>query len=172
MQDQEESAAGAAPALASRWPELLVATALMVIGAMVIADARRVGTGWDEFDGPRAGYFPFYIGCLLLGASGWTALRTLLRWKADNPAFVERSQLASVWSITWPMTLYVAAIGLIGIYLASALLIGFFMLRHGRWRRSIVALVAAGVPLTFFMVFERWFLVALPKGPIEALLGF
>jgi hypothetical protein len=172
MQPQNDDTPGTAPALGSRWPELLVAGALMIIGAMVIADAQRVGTGWDEFDGPRSGYFPFYIGCLLLGASSWTALRTLLRWKRENPAFVERAQLASVWSITWPMTLYVVAIGFIGIYVASALLIGFFMLRHGQWRRPVVALVAGGVPLSLFMVFERWFLVALPKGPIEALLGF
>jgi putative tricarboxylic transport membrane protein len=32
--------------------------------------------------------------------------------------------------------------------------------------------VAIGVPLAFFVVFERWFLVPLPKGPIEAALGF
>jgi hypothetical protein len=31
--------------------------------------------------------------------------------------------------------------------------------------------VAVGVPLFFFLVFERWFLVALPKGPVEAWLG-
>ena len=29
-----------------------------------------------------------------------------------------------------------------------------------------------GVPLFFFMMFEKWFLVPLPKGPIEAMFGF
>jgi len=29
-----------------------------------------------------------------------------------------------------------------------------------------------GVPLVFFLVFEKWFLVPLPKGPIENMLGF
>jgi hypothetical protein len=33
------------------------------------------------------------------------------------------------------------------------------------------ASVAIGVPLFFFFVFERWFLVLLPKGPIEAMFG-
>jgi hypothetical protein len=28
------------------------------------------------------------------------------------------------------------------------------------------------MPLTTFVLFERWFLVPLPKGPIERLLGF
>ena len=32
--------------------------------------------------------------------------------------------------------------------------------------------VSLGLPLFFFLVFERWFLVPLPKGPIERLLGF
>jgi hypothetical protein len=31
--------------------------------------------------------------------------------------------------------------------------------------------VAVGVPLVFFIVFERWFLVPLAKGPLERLLG-
>ena len=32
--------------------------------------------------------------------------------------------------------------------------------------------VGIGVPLALFLMFERWFLVPLPKGPLEALLGF
>jgi hypothetical protein len=31
--------------------------------------------------------------------------------------------------------------------------------------------VSIGTMVAFFLVFERWFLVPLPKGPIEALLG-
>jgi hypothetical protein len=31
--------------------------------------------------------------------------------------------------------------------------------------------VAVGVPLFFFLVFERWFLVPLPKGPLEGCWG-
>jgi predicted MFS family arabinose efflux permease len=69
------------------------------------------------------------------------------------------------------MVLYVMLIFGIGIYFASAVLIGYFMLRHGRYRYAITLPVAIGVPLFFYVVFERWFLVMLPKGPIETLLG-
>jgi hypothetical protein len=31
--------------------------------------------------------------------------------------------------------------------------------------------VSVAVPVAFFLVFERWFLVPLPKGPLENLLG-
>jgi len=66
----------------------------------------------------------------------------------------------------------VVGIWLLGIYVASALLIGYFMFRYGKYRPIVALPVAIGVPLVFFLVFERWFLVPLPKGPIEQLLGF
>ena len=47
-----------------------------------------------------------------------------------------------------------------------------FMARYGGFRWPLTAGVAAGVPLVFVLVFERWFLVPLPKGPLERLLGF
>ena len=56
-------------------------------------------------------------------------------------------------------------------FVAAAVFIGGFMVRHGRFRWYSAAGVALGVPLVLFMVFERWFLVPLPKGPLEAMLG-
>ena len=52
-----------------RWPELGVALLLVVLAGLVIKDSLRVGTGWAD-DGPRAGYFPFYIGLALLLSAG------------------------------------------------------------------------------------------------------
>ena len=49
--------------------------------------------------------------------------------------------------------------------------IAYFMLRHGRHGAALTAAVSVGVPLFFYVVFERWFLVPLPKGPLEALVG-
>ena len=67
-----------------------------------------------------------------------------------------------------PTVIYVSLVPWIGIYVASTLLIAFFMrlarpLRLGPRRLA----VAIGVPSGHFIVFERWFLVPLPKGPIE-----
>jgi hypothetical protein len=36
----------------------------------------------------------------------------------------------------------------------------------------MVAPIALGVPLAVFLIFEKWFLLPLPKGPIEEYLGF
>ena len=68
--------------------------------------------------------------------------------------------------------IYVAVIPFAGIYVSSALLIAFFMIRFGEFR-SVISFpsgaLAAGVA---FAIFELWFLVALPKGPLETYLGY
>lgn len=154
-----------------RWPEVGVAGLLAGIALLVIADSLRVGIGWGD-DGPRSGYFPFYIGLLLLVASAWTLVAQLLRWRRHNAVFAERDQLKLVLAVLWPMVVYVGLIFGLGIYLASFILIAYFMRRYGRYGWLPTAGVALGVPLFFFAIFERWFLVPLPKGPIERLLGF
>lgn len=153
----------------ARGIEIAVALVLMALAAVVIADSLRIGAGWAD-DGPQAGYFPFYIGLAMLVASGWIAL-SQLRGTARAVAFARRSELRSVMQMFIPTCIYVAGIKLLGIYVASVLIIGWFMVRHGRHRLVTTLGVALAVPLTFFVVFERWFVVPLPKGPLEALLG-
>ena len=166
-----ESPETAEPSLGSRWPELGVAAFLMTLALLVITDSLRVGIGWAD-DGPRSGYFPFYIGLLLLVSSGFILASRLWRWHQADPAFASRAQLAQVLAVFWPMCAYVALIFPLGIYVASAVLIAYFMLRYGKYRSAVALPVSLGVPLLFFLVFERWFLVPLPKGPLETWLGF
>jgi putative tricarboxylic transport membrane protein len=171
MDDQHEPGPGTRPGPNTRGPELGVAAFLLVIAVMVITDSLRVGIGWAD-DGPRSGYFPFYIGLFLLLASGSILVSTLFNWRRLTAVFAEREQMVTVFAVLIPMVVYVGGTAVIGIYIASLLLIGYFMRRYGKFGWPVTAAVSVGVPLVFFMVFERWFLVPLPKGPIERLLGF
>ena len=154
-----------------RWPELAFAALLIALSLLVITDSVRIGIGWAD-DGPKSGYFPFYIGLLMLVSSSWVLVAQLRRARANDPVFAERTQLRSVASMLVPIAVYVAAIQWLGIYLASFLLIAYFMKRVGRYGIPLTALISLGVPVAFFLVFERWFLVPLPKGPLERMLGF
>lgn len=155
--------------ISARGPELGLALFLMALATLVIIDSLRVGVGWSD-DGPRSGYFPFYIGSALFASSAWVAIGQLLRWKTLT-AFASRAQISSVWSVLWPMVVYVALIKPLGIYVPSAILIAWFMARHGKHHGLTTAAVSVGVPIVFFLVFERAFKVPLPKGPLEALFG-
>ena len=159
------------PAAAVRGPELAVAALLMLFAVLVITDSLRVGIGRAD-DGPKAGYFPFYVGILLLAASGFVFVSTLLRWKQLDATFVTKHEFAGVWAVLWPSVVCVVLMQFVGLYVASIVLIAFFMRRHGHYGWPMTALVSIGVMVVFFAVFERWFLVPLPKGPLEAALGF
>lgn len=154
----------------TRGPEAAVALLLLCLGVLVVVDSLRVGIGWAD-DGPRSGYFPFYIGIALSAASAAILVRTFWRWRSLDEVFAERSQIATVMAMLIPMTIYIVTMLWMGIYVPSALLIGYFMRRHGNFGWSATAVVSFCVPVAFFLVFERWFLVPLPKGPLESLLG-
>jgi hypothetical protein len=71
-----------------------------------------------------------------------------------------------------PTAIYAGLIPYLGLYVSSALLIGVFMRWFGKYRWWVAIAVAVGVPVVTFFMFEIWFLVPLPKGPLERYLGY
>jgi hypothetical protein len=171
MNDNGQHENGVHRGVSAKTMEIVVALLTFVLGLVVIYDSRRVGAGWDE-DGPQAGYFPFYIGLILCFVSVWTLWRTLFSGKAAAGVFVSHKKLRLVLSVFIPAVIYVAATYFIGIYVASAVFIGAFMYWHGRFAWTRIVPVSLSVPVSMFLLFEVWFLVPLPKGPLEALIGY
>ena len=139
------------------------------MGAIVIYDSVRLGARWAD-DGPQAGYFPFYIAVLMCAASAINLVLALLK-KGDGLAFVGTEQLKLVLSVLVPSILYVGLIAATGIYVASAVFVAFFMRWLGKYPWWKVAAVSIGNSVVFFLIFEMWFKVPLPKGWFERLLG-
>jgi len=158
---------GGRTAFSYKSAELVVAVLFFLLGALVIFDSVRLGANWNS-DGPQAGYFPFYLGVIICAATMVTFVHGILIPEHRNGAFVEVGQLKLVLSVLVPSAVYVALIDSLGIYLASAIFVAFFMRWLGKYAWWKVALVAIGNSVVFFLIFEIWFLVPLPKGPVEA----
>lgn len=171
MHDNDHAEDAARRGVATKTVEIAVAVFTLILGMVVIIDSRRVGAGWAE-DGPQAGYFPYYIGIFLCIASAWTIWRALFSGKDVAGVFVSHKKLRLVLSVFIPSLIYVAAIYFIGIYVASAVFIGAFMYWHGRFAWTRIIPVSLTVPVAMFLLFEVWFLVPLPKGPLETLIGY
>jgi len=173
MNDHETAAGdGGIP---TRTMEIIVALALLVVSALVVYDSYRLGSKWGD-DGPQSGYFPFYIGLLLGIASVATLVRVFLaQWRRGDKSaapmglFVEWGQLKLVLSVLVPAMVYVLAVQLVGIYVASAIYIMLFMRWLGRysWVKSVA--IGFGVSAAIFVLFEIWFKVPLYKGVYDAL---
>lgn len=157
--------------VASWWIEALVAGLLMATAGLVVLDSWRVGVGWGV-EGPQAGVFPFLVGLILLAAAGFTLARSVLPASRTDEPFVDRQGLQRVLGVLVPAIAFVVAAHWLGLYVAAALLIAGFMSLVGRFAVALSAGVGAGIALLLFLVFERWFLMPLPKGPLEAALGF
>jgi putative tricarboxylic transport membrane protein len=152
-----------------RVADLLTASVLLLLGGVVVYDAARLGVGWGT-DGPKSGFFPFWLGVILVAICG-AILAQAARSRALQP-FIHREQLGPVLKVLWPAAAAVVVMQWLGLYVAAALYTGFYMRWIGRHSWRAVVAVAVGFPLASFFIFETWFLVPMPKGPLEAWFGY
>lgn len=152
-----------------RAADLITASVLMLLGGVVLADAVRLGIGWGT-DGPKSGFFPFSLAAILILMCSVILLQAARR--ASTRPFVSRQQLGPVLKVLWPAVGVVVLTQFIGLYVASALYLGFYMRWVGRHSWLAVVGLGIGVPVVTFLIFEKWFLVPMPKGPLEAWLGY
>jgi putative tricarboxylic transport membrane protein len=136
----------------------------------VVSDSLRLGSGWAA-DGPRPGYFPFYIGLLICISAVVNIVRALALRGEKNKTFVHVGQLKLVLTVLVPTAIYAFLVTWIGIYVSSILFIGFFMRWLGKYAWWKAAAVSVLTVVAFYVVFEMWFKVPLPKGPVEGWLG-
>src|SRR3954467_5539230 len=103
----DPSKAPGSPGLGQRTVEMGVALFILALGAIAMIGSLQVGIGWGA-EGPKSGFFPFWIGLLVVLASVVNFVRAL----AISPAklFAEWSQLAEVRKVVIPMAIYVAAV--------------------------------------------------------------
>jgi putative tricarboxylic transport membrane protein len=153
----------------TRTADLITAAFLLLIGVIVVGDSLRLGAGWGS-DGPKSGFFPFWLGLLLLAVVAAIAVQAWRR--GPGKVFVTRQQLRPVLQVLSPAAAMVAATHVVGLYVAAGLYLAFYMRWVGRHRWITVILLSVGIPVITFVVFEKWFLVPMPKGPLEAWLGY
>ena len=146
-----------------------VALFVLALGAITMIGSLQVGIGWGA-EGPKSGFFPFWVGLIIVLASVrnfWRALEI-----APARLFAEWGQIAQVRKVVIPMVIYVALVPFLGIYVSSALLIAGFMRWLGRYGWLMTLVISIALPILIYFTFEDWFLVPLPKGPLEARLGY
>jgi putative tricarboxylic transport membrane protein len=170
VENPARPAPGDPAVVGSRSVDIVVSLLLFALAALLGWDSWRTGAGWAS-DGPQAGYFPFYL-ALLLGAASLFGLVNAIRARstADAP-FVTRDQFRRVLQVLVPAFLFVILVQVLGIYVASFILVVGFMRLIGRialWKSTLTAfLFVAAMFFTFDVAFD----VIMPKGPLEAALG-
>lgn len=146
--------------------EFCVSLILVGLAAAVLYDSYGRGAAWDN--GPQSGFFPARVGWLFLAGS---VLLVIQAFREPPSLFATWDQLKMVAKVFGPLALFVALVEPLGIYVSSALFTLVFMPLVGGVRWFSVIATALLVPLIAFWIFEKQFLVPLPKGPVEAMFG-
>jgi putative tricarboxylic transport membrane protein len=152
----------------------VVCAIVLLAGAIVVtAEGLRLGIGWST-DGPQSGFFVFYLG-LGLGLSSAVVLGQAA-FQPDLPLyrkpFLAPGQLAPVAKVALPAAGMVLLVYPLGLYVAGGLYLAAYMRWLGRHSWGLIILLSIGIPVVTFLIFEVWFLVPMPKGPLEGYLGY
>lgn len=149
-----------------RRADMLCAGALLLVAAIAIREALRLSIGWGDI-GPRGGFFPFWLGVILAGSSLFTLVQGLRRPETGNP-FLPWEKVRPLLTVSVPIAGAVVLIEVVGFYLTGLLYLFGYMRWTGRHTWATTLLVSLLVPVVIFFIFERWFLIPLPKGLLEA----
>jgi hypothetical protein len=170
MNPPQEAAAEERTGVPTFAVEAAVAALVVLFGLVVLIGSRNLGSGWTS-DGPGAGYFPFYIGLILCISGAGILYQALFGKKRNTEIFVDGEQLKRVLSVLVPAAVYVLAIQVFGIYIASAVYIAGFMIVLGKFDKVKAILLGVAIAAFFFVMFEVWFKIPLHKGWLNPL-GF
>ena len=148
--------------------EFTTATLTGAFGTAVVISSIDNGIGWSTA-GVDAGTFPFLTGLIVVIASLWNLVRG---WLESRAVAVSSSDLRHLIALFAPAVVFVAAIPLLGVYVASGCyMLGTLALLH-RFSLPRSLLIAVTTPVALYLVFERMFQVSLPHGALGDMIGF
>ena len=170
VEDPTAPASDSPAVTSTRAVEMVVCVLLIAFAGLMGFDNWRTGMTWAS-DGPKAGYFPFYLSLILGCASLYGLVKAWLDRAGAADAFVSRDQLRRVMQVFVPTCLFCLFTQWLGIYVASFVLVAGFMRFVGRiawWKALLTSFIFSAA---MFVTFDYAFDVIMPKGPLEALFG-
>jgi putative tricarboxylic transport membrane protein len=147
-----------------RQADIICALCLLGLAVLVAWESLQLNVGWG-LNGPEGGFFPFWLavglgGCCIvsLAQAIWHVAPAL------RQPFVKPGGWVLLLKVLLPATTMVLLTELIGLYPAAALYIAFYMRWIGRYDWPLILAVSVCIPLGSYFLFDKWFLLPMPKG--------
>ncbi len=145
--------------------EIWVSLAFVLLGIVVIIDSIRLGFMWG-MSGPESGFFPFYLGVGVVISSLVVFFDAFTRYKkegAGKPLMPPGAIKPILWVLI-PSTSMVVITEFVGLHIAAALYLAFYMRVVGKIGWVTTLLVGVISPLSLYFTFDKLFLIPLPQG--------
>lgn len=156
-----------------RKADIIFASIILFIGIIIMYDSIRLGFGWG-LSGPRSGFHPFImsliviIGCLIVIAQAIARKGV----SSSSKPFIPKGAIKPVLYVVVPAIIMVILTEYIGLYIAAGLYLAVYMRWIGRHRWGTVILLSIIVPLSTYFLFDKLFLVPMPRGILGDIFGF
>jgi hypothetical protein len=144
---------------------MVVSLLFMLLGVIVIVDSVRLGFMWGR-TGPASGFFPFYLGVGVVIASLIVLLNAVkqFRKQGEGKPLMPPGALKPILWVVIPSTAMVAITELVGLHIAAALFLLFYMRVVGKIGWGTTLLIGIIAPLSLYITFDKLFLIPLPAG--------
>ncbi len=148
-----------------RIAEIFIAFLLIAVGVITLADSIRLGFGWG-MSGPESGFFPFYLGAGTIMCALLVLLNLFKNYRKGEAAkrLMPEGALTPILWVLIPATAMIVISEFVGLHVAAALYIAFYMRAVGKVKWLTTILVSLLVPLSLYIAFDKLFLVPLPQG--------
>lgn len=148
-----------------RKADILVSLLLMSIGIIVIVDSVRLGFRWG-MNGPESGFFPFYLGAGTVLCSLLVLRKVAKQYKKEGAGkrLMPEGALRPILWVLIPATGMVVITEFVGLHVAAALYLAFYMRAVGKIGWVTTLLISLLVPISLYIAFDKLFLVPLPQG--------
>ena len=140
------------------------ALTLLGLAVLVAVGSLQLDIGWG-LNGPKGGFFPFWLAVgLALCCVVILVQARLSTSQSSTQPLVRPGGWMPILKVAGPATAMVALTEMVGLYPAAALYIGLYMRWIGKHHWLLVLAVSIGVPLSSYLIFDKWFLIPMPKG--------
>jgi len=148
-----------------RMADILVSLSFVALGIIVVYDSVTLGFQWGA-NGPESGFFPFYLGVGLIVGSLLVLRKVGAEYKKKmaSKRLIPEGALRPILWVVIPATVMVAITELVGLHIAAALYLGFYMRSVGKIGWVTTLLVSIIVPVSLYVTFDKFFLIPLPQG--------
>lgn len=147
-----------------RKADIACGVGLLLLGGLVQWESLKLKIGWG-LNGPEAGFLPFWLATGLVVCSTIIVIKAFLdRTPSARRPFVQKGAWIPVIKVTLPAFAMVALTEAIGLYPAAFIYLAVYMRWIGKHRWLTTLLVSILLPTVSYFIFDRWFLIPMPKG--------
>jgi putative tricarboxylic transport membrane protein len=144
--------------------DLVTAGILLLLGVLVAADSLRLGSGWG-MEGPKPGFFPFLLAAIMIFGCVMVVRKVLTKpAKNAKESFIPPEAIRPVLVVLVPACLMILLTEIVGLYVAGMIYISTYIRWVGSFRWRVVLSIGILVPLVFYILFEKIFLIPMPAG--------